>query len=116
MVSHSQMIAKGRGLDGLERTGSKSFGTHPDMYLSLQAANIKRHFFADTDIVYVLKSADGRIIGQGNAEFLNALYRGPLRSLRLSSLLEPKRPLGNFALALSVSGTDPPSIFLSIRD
>jgi hypothetical protein len=45
------------------------------MHLSLQAANIKRHYFADTDIVYVLRSGFGRIIRHGNAESLNALYQ-----------------------------------------
>ena len=58
----------------MHRTGFKFFGTHSDFNWVLQAASIKRHYYADFDIIYVVKSSDGIIIAQGNAEFLNAIY------------------------------------------
>ncbi|GHJ87017.1 hypothetical protein NliqN6_3419 [Naganishia liquefaciens] len=74
LVMRSQRIAKDRGAKIMHRTGFKFFGTHSDFNWVLQAANIKRHYYADFDIIYAVKSSEGIIIAQGTAEFLKAIY------------------------------------------
>lgn len=78
MVRRAQRAAERKGVDVLERRGFEFFGTHPDLHLALQAANITRHYYAEHDIIYVIKSGNGHIVAQGNAEIPNAL-NCPLR-------------------------------------
>lgn len=75
VVRRAQRVAEGRGVDVLERRGFKFFGTHPDLHLALQAANIRRHYYAEHDVIYVTKPGNGHIVVQGNAELLIARYQ-----------------------------------------
>jgi hypothetical protein len=70
----SHEIAARNGCKVFGYRGVTFFGSNAGFNRRLQAVNIKKHFYPNYDIVYVVKNDEGFVIAQGDAEFLSAIY------------------------------------------